>query len=315
MSQRRPITPPPPFSEDDLQFPPPETIPNPLLALVHARLSRRGQPGDLRDAIPAEAACVSAALRLALALILHSHGLVSAAKALSPQQATSDTLNTVQTAIRVVLSATNFLVVITREMYGLPNGTYVTPALRVMYDSQEARAVYCHSWYVDRLVAAASDSSNRSQYNCHLLLLATGLAHELMGLLRYEKLYHRLRGIVCLTTPHDVDGDGGRAWERMLFDGHLRGMWIAIAASPPHVQGPLLADMAELVAQIEREFGTVVEADVQPVSDPEPPSDRRGLPFDKLVITRLRVHCEVDNEWLQGAITTLPVPEIQRSSA
>lgn len=107
-----------------------------------------------------------------------------------------------------------------------------------------------------------------------------------------------------ITTPYDIDGDGGRQWERMTFNGHLRGLWVARVESQPRVQGPLPFEMAEFVAKVEREFGMVLDAEVQSVVDPEPPSDRRSLPFDKLVITHLRVHYEVDDEWLHGAITS-----------
>lgn len=142
---RRPLTPPPPLSEPELLLPAPEALPNPLLALVHGRLGHRGQCENFKAATPAEVACVSSALRLGVAIVLHPHGLMYAAKAFSPGAA-QETLDTVQTAIRRLFSMTEFVVVITKDMYGRADGTYVDPALRVGYGSQIARAVYCHPW-------------------------------------------------------------------------------------------------------------------------------------------------------------------------
>ncbi|RSH81997.1 uncharacterized protein EHS24_008199 [Apiotrichum porosum] len=104
-------------------------------------------------------------------------------------------------------------------------GSHLRPSAQQRVSNPLSKIIFVNPWHVQRLVEADLQKKNcLDGYERHLLIVAVGLAHELMYLVRTEPY-----GIkIPYDTPprNGADLDGGWAFEDALMGGRLEGLWV-----------------------------------------------------------------------------------------
>ncbi|KAL1409053.1 hypothetical protein Q8F55_005877 [Vanrija albida] len=290
---------------------------DPVRLVMYGRMSgSTGGPRLTSPQLPSgrSIALVKEAANLALTMIACPAGLAAAAGVYVDSNDGAQ-LALVKGCIRRILSEFDFLVFIdaNRFHYDRPDAEagHGRPP-RTRYSVTQAKAVYIHQWYVDRLAQAAKDrTANPTDYHRHLILLAIHIGHEIVHLLRCQ-IHYRLAGTVSIpydtpTNHRDHEFADGGAWERVLFGGRVRGMWAT--NTPPMSTVPLPDEMVATLSMLNASGFVVVDVADETVATERQVSQRSEQPaerskttaFDHLVVKSDHT-LEVLDDWCRDIV-------------